>query len=99
MTASCFLRFYHYICCLGVRWSSGLYQSFGTYGCQKLIYSNCTGLPSDYLEEEGQSLLFPSLSNSKGLQSKVSLHVGDTSRTAFSVILFDEVSCMSLDVF
>ena len=72
-------------------------QSFGIYGCQKLIWRDCGGQPSDYLEEEGESLLFSSFQ--KGLQSEISQHVGDTSRGAVFVILVDEVSCMSLAVF
>ena len=50
-----------------------------------------------YLEEEGESLLFSPIL--KGLQSKSSQHVGDTSRDAFFVILVDELSCTFLDVF
>ena len=51
----------------------------------------------DCLEEEGLSLLFSSIL--KRLQSEVSQHVGDTSRGAVFVILVDEASCTSLDVF
>ena len=43
-----------------------------------------------------KSLLFSS--NLKRLQSKVSQHVGDTSRGAVFVILVDEASCTYLDV-
>ena len=43
------------------------------------------GQPSDYLAEEGKSLLFPSIM--KRLQSEVSQHVGDTSMGAVFVIL------------
>ena len=75
----------------------GFDQSFGIYGCQKLICRDCGGQPSDYLEEEAESLLFASVL--KGLQSEVSQHVGDTSRGAVFVILVDEASCTSLDVF
>ena len=88
---------YHYVCCLKVCWVPRFDQSFGIYRCQKLICRDCRGQPSDYLEEESESLLFSSIL--KRLQSEVSQHVGDTSRGAVFVILVDEVSCMSLAVF
>ena len=88
---------YHYICGLKVLWVPRFDQSFEIYGCQKLVWSDCGGQPSDYLEEEGELLLFSSIL--KGLQSKISQHVGDTSRGAVFVILVDEASCTSLDVF
>ena len=70
----------HYICCLNVCWVPRVDQSCGIYSCQKLICRECGGQPSDYLEGEGNSLLFSSIL--KQLQSKVSQHVGDTSRGA-----------------
>ena len=88
---------YHYICCLKVRWIPRFDQSFGIYRCQKLMCSVRWGQPSDYLEEEGQSLPFSSIL--KRLQSGVSQHGGDTSRSAVFVILVDGASCTSLDVF
>ena len=50
-----------------------------------------------HLKEEGQSLLFSSVL--KRLQSGVSQHGGDTSRSAVFVILVDEASYTSLDFF
>ena len=63
---------------------------------QKLIWRDCGVQPSDCLEEEGESLLFSSIL--KRLQSKISQHVGDTSRGVVFAVLVDEVSCTSLDV-
>ena len=37
----------------------GFDQSFGSYGCQKIIHGDCRGQASGCLEEEGQSLPFP----------------------------------------
>ena len=87
----------HYICYIKVLWVPRFDQSFGIYGCQKLIWGDCRGQPSDYLEEEGESSLFSSIL--KRLHSEISQHVGDTSRGAVFVILVDEVSCPSLAVF
>ena len=50
-----------------------------------------------YLEEKGESLLFSSIL--KGLLSEISQYVGDISRGEVFVILVDEASCTSLDVF
>ena len=72
-------------------------QSFGIYRCQKLVRRDCGGQPSDCLKEKCKLLLFSSIL--KRLQSEVSQHVGDTSSDAVFVILVDETSCMSLDVF
>ena len=85
---------YRNVCCLELCWILGFDQSFGTYGCQKLICMDCRGQLSDCLEAEGKSLLFSS--NPKRLQSEVSRHVGDTCRGAVFVILVDEASCTCL---
>ena len=87
----------HYICYIKVLWVPRFDQSFGIYGCQKLIWRDCGGQPSDCLEEEDESLLFSSVL--KGLQSEISQHVGNTSRGVVFVILVDEVRCTPLDVF
>ena len=78
--------------CLEVCWVSGFDQSFGIYECQNLICRNCRGQPSDYLEEEGQLLLFSFIL--KQLQSEVSQHVGDTSRGTVFVTVVDEAAAV-----
>ena len=54
-------------------------------------------MSAHYLEEKGESLLFSSIL--KRLLSEISQYVGDISRGAVFVILVDEASCTSLDVF
>ena len=62
------------------------------------IISTAIGTWHSVLQSQhSKSLLFSSIL--KRLQSEVSQHVGDTSRGAVFVILVDEVSCTSLDVF
>ena len=58
--------------------------------------THCGGQPSDYLDEEGQLLMFPSIF--KRLRSEVSQHVGDTSREEVFVILV-KANCTSLGCF
>ena len=60
-SASCFLCGQSlYICCLKLvkgLWVPRFDQSFGIYRCQKLIWRDCGGQPSDCREEEGELLL------------------------------------------